>query len=205
MTRSIGSFVLALAVSATPALAQETSAGPGTLEITVIPGGATFFTSTDNSPSAPSFGSYNLGATLAYNITRFVGVEGEIGGTLGIAQDLELGGLTSNLKTPNMLNYSGNLVVSAPAAHGIVPYVTGGVGGLSVFSRESLGIPDTTTFLTGNVGAGVKWYAPNGRWGLRGDYRFEAVASKDDAPDFFGRDTRYGHRVYAGVLINAIR
>ena len=54
----------------------------------------------------------------------------------------------------------------------VVPYVTGGVGGLSLFERASLGINDTETFLTGNVGGGVKWYAPNSRWGLRGDYRF---------------------------------
>ena len=60
-------------------------------------------------------------------------------------------------------------------------------------------------FLNGNVGGGVKVYAPNGRWGLRADYRFIAVRSKDDAPDFFGQDERYGHRVYAAVVINAVR
>ena len=81
-----------------------------------------------------------------------------------------------------------------------MPYVTGGVGGLSLFEKASLGINGTETFLTGNVGGGVKWYA--GRWGLRGDYRFVAVQSKDDAPDFFGQETRYGHRVYGGVLLN---
>jgi len=37
------------------------------------------------------------------------------------------------------------------------------------------------------------------------DYRFTAVRSKDDAPSFFGQETRYGHRVYGGVLINAGR
>jgi hypothetical protein len=25
---------------------------------------------------------------------------------------------------------------------------------------------------------------------------------KDDAPEFFGRDTRYIHRIYGGVIIN---
>ena len=40
---------------------------------------------------------------------------------------------------------------------------------------------------------------------LRGDYRFVAVRSKDDAPSFFGQDTRYGHRIYGGVVINAVR
>jgi hypothetical protein len=31
------------------------------------------------------------------------------------------------------------------------------------------------------------------------------VRSDDNAPVFFGQDTRYGHRVYGGVLINAWR
>jgi hypothetical protein len=81
--------------------------------------------------------------------------------------------------------------------------VTGGVGGLSLFEKPSLGITQTETFLTGNVGGGVKWYA--GRWGLRGDYRFIGVQSKDDAPAFFGQGPRYGHRVYGGVIVNVIR
>ena len=99
-----------------------------------------------------------------------------------------------------MLNYSGNLVVSAPTGTSVVPYVTGGIGGLTLFERRPLTVDQTETFLTSNVGGGVKWYA--GRWGLRGDYRFIAVQSKDDAPVFFGRENRYGHRVYGGVLLN---
>ena len=55
----------------------------------MIPGGGTFFTSSDN---GPSFGSYNLGGALTYNVNRIVGIEGEVGGTLGIAQDLQFGG-----------------------------------------------------------------------------------------------------------------
>ena len=90
-----------------------------------------------------------------------------------------------------------------PNQSSVVPYVTGGVGGLSLFEKASLGINQTETFLTGNVGGGVKWYA--GRWGLRGDYRFIGVQSKDDAPAFFGREPRYGHRVYGAVIVNVIR
>ena len=74
---------------------------------------------------------------------------------------------------------------------------------VELFERASLGINDTETFLTGNVGGGVKWYA--GRWGVRGDYRFITVQSKDDAPAFFGQETRYGHRVYGGVILNVVR
>src|SRR5215204_1721536 len=132
---------------------QESVPGPGTFEITIIPGGATFFTEASDSNS-PSFGNYDLGGSATVNFNRFVGVEGEVSGLLGVSQSLD--------------------------------FVNG-----------------TTTFLTGNVGGGVKWYA--GRWGLRGDYRFIAVQSKDDAPAFFGQETRYGHRIYGGVILNVIR
>jgi len=132
-----------------------------------------------------------------------------VSGGLGVKQDLRFSGETLNVKPPNLLNYSGNLALSFANRSSVVPYVTGGVGGLTVFDKASFGINETETFLTGNVGGGVKWF--NGRWGVRGDYRFIAVRSRDDAgsrlraPSFFGAETRYGHRVYGGVLINVGR
>jgi hypothetical protein len=184
------------------AYAQEAAAGPGIVEATIIPGGGTFFTEGKDT-QGPSFGNYDLGASVTVNFNRYVGVEGEVSGGLGITQDLTSGGLTSNSRTPNLLNYTGNVVLSVPNRSSVVPYVTGGAGGLSLFERAGLGITDTETFLTGNVGGGVKWFS--GRWGLRGDYRFVAVQSKDDAPAFFGRETRYGHRVYGGFIVNVSR
>jgi hypothetical protein len=203
MIRTLGLWGAALVLSAVPAFAQEAAApGPGRVEVTVIPAGGTFFMSKG---SNPDFGNYTYGGALAVNFSRFIGVEGEVGGSAGIAQDLALTGGTSNLKTPNTLNYSGNVIVSAATGGSLVPFVTGGIGGLTMFEQQELGITSNETFLTGNVGGGLKWYAPNGRWGLRGDYRFITVKSKDSAPEFFGRDTRYGHRVYVGVVINAVR
>ena len=203
MTRWIAVLLTAVGLMGSGEVyAQEATPGPGAVQVTFIPGGATFFTEGKNS-QGPSFGNYDLGAGLAVNFNRYLGIEGEVSGALGIAQDLQLGGATSNLKTPNLLNYSGNLVVYAPNKSSVVPYVTGGIGGLSAFERPSLGIDNTETFLTGNVGGGLNWYA--GRWGLRGDYRFVAVRAKDDAPDFFGQETRYGHRVYGGVILNVGR
>ena len=200
MTRLIAVMIAAATLaSASQAYAQESTAGPGSVVVTIIPGGATFFTEGKNT-KGPSFGNYDLGAGVTVNVNRFVGVEGEVSGALGIAQDLTLTGGTSNLKTPNLLNYSGNLVVSAPNKTSVVPYLTGGIVGLSLFERQSLGVNGTETFFTSNVGGGVNWYA--GRWGLRGDYRFVAIKSKSDAPAFFGQETRYGHRVYGGLLLN---
>ena len=203
MTRVIAMLVAAASVfGASQAYAQESKAAPGPVVVTIIPGGATFFTEGKDT-DGPSFGNYDLGGAVTVNFNRFVGVEGEVSGALGITQDLEFANSTSNLKTPNFVNYSGNLVVSAPNKTSVVPYVTGGIGGLSLFEKASLGINDTQTFLTSNVGGGVSWYA--GRWGLRGDYRFIALKSKEDAPAFFGQETRYGHRVYGGVLLNVGR
>lgn len=200
MKGSIAGFiVVASLVSAAHAYAQEIAAGPGALEVTIIPGGYAFFTSKD---SSPEFGNYQLGAAAAYNVTRIIGVEGEVGGSIGVTQDLS--DAFGEQKTPNMLSYSGNVLAHVPG-HSVVPYATGGIGGLSLFKRDALGITGTETYFTGNVGGGVKWFAPNGRWGLRGDYRFLMVAGKDESSAFFGPANRYANRVYGAVIINAIR
>jgi len=192
-------FMLSL-VGATRAYAQSENAGPGIVEANLIPGGGTFFTTKG---AAPSFGSYSVGGSLTYNITQWIGVEGEVGGNLGVSQVLQFGTINGTVKTPNMATYAGNVIVSVPTQSSVFPYVTGGVGGLTLFETTALGVNRQDTLLTGNVGGGVKWYA-NRCWGLRADYRFIAVKSKDDAPAFVGRDTRYGHRVYGGVAVNLV-
>ena len=96
----------------------------------------------------------------------------------------------------------GNVVANLTGAS-VVPYATVRIGGLTAFSKPSVGA-STDTFFTHNVG-GVKWYAPSGRWGLRGDDRFIGLTSKNDASAFFGPDNRYAHRFYGGVITNAFR
>jgi hypothetical protein len=204
MTRWMGVVLGAAIVSgAATASAQDAPAGPGTVVVTIIPGGATFFTEAKGNAQGPSFGNYALGGSAAVHFNRVLAVEGEVSGALGVSQSLRVGAVDLDERTPHQLNYSGNLVVSAPTGSSVVPYVTGGVGGLTLFERRAFAVNDAATFLTGNVGAGVNWYA--GRWGLRGDYRFIAVRSNDDGPAFFGQEARYGHRVYGGVLLNLAR
>jgi opacity protein-like surface antigen len=181
--------------------AQEGPAGAGRAEITFIPAGAVFFTENTDA-SAPSFGNYQLGGAATYNVNRYLGVEGEVASSIGVSQSLDFG-YPSTERTPDVLSYMGNVVVSLPGGSPVVPYVTGGVGGLSLFSREAFGIDKTETLFATNVGGGLKWYA--GRWGLRGDYRFIAVPSKDDVSAFFGQEARYGHRVYGAVMLNVGR
>jgi hypothetical protein len=203
MKRWIAAMVIGIGfIGAGQASAQDAVGGSGAVVVTLIPVGATFFTEGKDT-NEPSFNNYGIGGGVEVNFNRYVGVEGEASGALGLTQDLRFTGGSTNTKTPNLFNYSGNLVVSAANHTAIVPYVTGGVGGLTLFDEPGLGITSTDTFLTGNVGGGVKWF--NGRWGLRGDYRFITVKSRDDASSFFGQETRYGHRVYGGLLINVAR
>jgi hypothetical protein len=203
MSRSLAVLALISLIGAGSAQAQtqESAPGPGTVEVTIIPGGGTFFTE-NNDSNSPSFGNYDLGGSATLNVTRHLGFEGEVSGLLGVSQSLDFVNGSVDAKTPHFLNYSGNVVVSAGRGS-VVPYATAGLGGLTLFERAAVGVNDSTTFLTSNIGGGVKWYA--GRWGLRGDYRFIAVQSKDDAPAFFGPETRYGHRVYGGVILNLVR
>jgi hypothetical protein len=204
MNRFFAVLLTAAAVTAAePVFAQDAAPGPGKVVITVIPAGATFFTEAEDNPRGPSFGNYELGGSVTINFNRYVGVEGEVSGGIGVSQALQVGGAVIDEKSPNLMNYNANLVLSAPNRTSLVPYLTGGVGGMTMFERQSLTVNDVETFLTGNVGGGLAWYA--GRWGLRGDYRFIAVQSKDDAPSFFGAEERYGHRFYAGVLLNVGR
>lgn len=197
----LSAFLLAVFALAQTAQAQEGPAGAGRAEITFIPAGAVFFTENTESAS-PSFGNYQVGAGVTYNFNRFLGVEGEVSSSIGLSQSLDFG-YPSAVRTPDVLSYMGNVVVSAANGSAVVPYVTGGVGALSLFSREAFGINETETLLATNVGGGVKWYA--GRWGLRGDYRFVAVPSKDETSAFFGNQARYGHRVYGAVMLNVGR
>jgi hypothetical protein len=203
MSRTIAAFVIAgIACVGGRAYAQDSYPTPGLVEVTFMPAGAAFFTARGDSPS---FGNYGFGTAVTFNINRIVGIEGEIGSMIATNSDLQFGDLNSHIKAPNVLSYTANVVVTPWRSHAAVPYATGGVGGLTMFERPALGMTSDETFLSGNVGGGLKWYAPNRRWGLRADYRFAATQSKDDAPEFFGRDTLYVHRVYAGVIINTVR
>lgn len=194
--------VCSAVLSAGAAAAQETAAGAGRLEVSAFPGGGILFT---QGSSDPDFGNYALGASLTYNVNRYWGVEGEVGGAFGVDQSLTFRNGKRSVTPPNMLAYNGN-VLFYPTGNDrrVVPYATGGAGGLTMFERQAVGVNNTTTFFTGNVGGGVKYYI-NRWWGLRGDYRFVAVKSKDNAPAFFGQDTRYGHRIYGGIILNVLR
>ena len=205
MSRRIAALVvIGISVGVGSATAQESNSGPvpGFVEVTYMPGGAAFIQSKGNSPS---FGNYGFGTAATFNINRIVGIEAELASMLATSSDLQFGDLPDNVKAPNLLSYTGNVVISLPTGHSVVPYGVGGVGGLTMFERPGVGVTEDKTFLNSNVGGGVKWYAKNNKWGLRGDYRFNIIRKQDDAPAFFGQETRYAHRVYGGIIINTVR
>ena len=196
-------IVLTFAV-VSAASAQERAAGAARVELSAFPGGGTFFTKGSDGSEA-KFKNYALGASAMVNFNRFIGGEAEVGGGLGIKQTLTFNGVSfADMESPNTLAYNGNVVYNpAGSDRGVIPYATVGIGGLTLFARDELaplGLTGNETFLSENVGGGVRWY-PGKHWGVRGDYRFIVVNSRNDAGSFFGLDeTRYGHRVYGSVL-----
>jgi hypothetical protein len=198
-TRAMVVCVTAMATMAATASAQDTPAGPGKMEVSIIPGGATFVTSKQD---APNFTNYDAGVAYAYNFDRRFGIEGELAGSFGLEQSVSPFGGTAftEEKTPNLLSYSANFVATLPK-HAVMPYATVGIGGTTLYQREELRIFNTDSFVTTNFGGGVKWYASNGRWGVRGDYRLQWFGKRGNAPDFFGDERRIAHRLYGAFLL----
>jgi len=203
MRHRVVAFAAAALVGVASVYAQETGGGAGRFEIGAFPGGGMFFTQSSNG-NETEFGNYALGASFTYNANRWIGIEGEGGGTIGVTQTLQLAGQTfDDRKSPSTWGYNGNLVVNPWGSHrAFVPYGTVGMGGLTLSPKleaERLGISNYETFLTGNVGGGIKWFSTH-HFGVRADYRMFLINGKDTAPAFFGTDTRYGHRVQAGLV-----
>jgi hypothetical protein len=185
------------------AYGQEGGAGAGRVEIGAFPGGGMFFTQSTNG-NEPNFGNYALGGSVTLNLNRWIGIEGEGGGSVGLHQTFNVAGNTfTETRTPSMYSYDGNVVVHpAGSNRAIVPYATAGLGGLTISPPsgvDNLGITNYETFLAGNFGGGLKWFSTH-HVGVRGDYRFFMVKSKDTSPVFFGNENRYAHRVQAGLV-----
>ena len=195
-------LLAAVALSLGTARAQET-AGAGRVEIGVFPVGGIFFGHyTDN---APNFGDYALGTGLTVHANKWIAFEGEFGGAVGIRQEMQHKGvLLLNQQSPSMFAYNGDLVVSVIGSdRAIAPYVTAGVGGLTLLTNANvtnLGIVNNETYFTGNAGGGLKWYATP-HVGLRGDFRLFMVKNKDGAPFFGTESNQYGARIYGGIVL----
>jgi outer membrane protein with beta-barrel domain len=204
MPRHLFIFAIAASLGVPAALAEDRVPAVGRIELGAFPGGGVRFTRASHADE-PSFTNYTIGASCIWNASERIGIEGEAYLGLGGHKSMTLDGrLVGAQPMPDVMAYSAVAVFRlAPAVRGAVPYGAVGLGALQLLKREgteSIGVTDTTTLFTRNIGGGVKWYAPNG-WGLRADYRMIVIARSDSAPQFFGlRETRYAHRVYAGIF-----
>src|SRR5437016_2710000 len=131
----VAAGTIAALLVAGAAHAQESGAGAGTIEVSAVPVGGMLFMKSTNG-TEPKFGSYNLGASVTGNVNKYVGFEGDVGFGIGMRRDLTFQGVPfSNQKTPNMWNYSGNVIVSPGGSdRAVVGYLAGGVGGLTLLN-----------------------------------------------------------------------
>lgn len=200
-------FLVALAVIAfsfsTSAWAQTPQRDEvSRVEVGAVPAGGLVF-ARGREAAEPGFDGYVLAASLTFNASRLLAVEYEVGaGFGGGRQNLVRRAIARAGSGPAVFAFNLNVVVS-PLGNdrSVIPYFTGGLGSLSVFARRTDAFADDKTYLTFNVGGGVKRFF--GRWGLRGDYRLLTVAGEKGAQPFFaGRSRRYGHRISGGVIVS---
>jgi hypothetical protein len=208
MFKAICTLAAAACLVGAPAAASAqdvTTAGAGRVELSAAPLGGLFIVESTDALE-PKFRNYALNGTITFNPTRFVGIEGDLGWAIGSKQNVTFAGTRLiDQKTPHLFTYSANLVFHPVGNdHVAVPYVTGGVGGLTMINTtdvESLGILKNERYLMTNIGGGLKLFSSN-NWGVRGDYRFLMIRDRDDAPAFFGRqEMRFGHRFSAALIV----
>ena len=204
-------FSLSLLSFAAEAAAQDRVPGAGKLEIGGFPIGGAFFVGGDDDGEI-DFNVYSAGANLTYYFTERTAVEGELGISFGLAQDILFRKAeVFHVQVPNVWTYFGNIVFFPGGAtgHHLPYYVTAGAGAVSLQSRQPtkpFGYDTSSVgfemFTAENVGGGVKIFRTDpADWGFRIDYRYLIVNANNDAPAFFAKATsRRGHRITFGIL-----
>ena len=156
------------------------------------------FVSDGDSNAEPSFRSYTPGAALFVRLTSHVGVEADFSHGRVHTRDL---GVYGRQSTPALNVIMGNLVVTAPTRSRVRPYVTLGLGNVHVSKSDGVGITESVSVASANIGGGAK--VMFGRWGIRADYRYVAMEALDTdrAPAFLGDNGRRAHRIALGLVL----
>src|SRR5215475_223810 len=117
MRRRMAIVAVMAALAGGRASAQEPAPRPraGSVVVAVIPGGATFFTQSD-SGKEPGFTDYAPAGDVELYLSRYISVEGEVGGGIGVPQELQGVNGQAHHTSPSLLTYSGNVVLTAPSA-----------------------------------------------------------------------------------------
>jgi hypothetical protein len=216
MVKTLAALVVCLG-AASNVSAQESTLGPGKIEIGGFPMGGTFFVGGDGNEEV-NFNVYSTGANLTYYLTPRAAIEGELGIGIGWAQDITYKNAeVLSVQMPNPWTYFANFAWFPNGASGqrLPFYVTAGAGAFSLQSRQptkQFGYDTETvgfqTFFAENVGGGVKIFrgASAPQWGFRIDYRLLIVNANSDAPAFFAKSkSRAGHRISFGIIYTSKR
>ena len=128
-------------------------------------------------PTDRASSNYGLGGGVEVNFNRYVGVEGEVtGGAWDHAgPDFTERHVEPEDAEPAQLQQQRGRSAANRLDRAIRDRRHRRV---DAFRQRHARRYHTDTFLTGNVGGGVKWFNSSGRWGLRGDYRFVTVKSR---------------------------
>ncbi len=189
------SRIAAIVFAAAAVNAVSANAQTPRVELSFFPSG--HMVATQGKLAEPGFKNFTPGVAVAVNLTSYIAAEAEFAGALGLTQDLTSIG---RQKSPSMISYSGNLVANLSPRRTVQPYLAVGVGGLQMFESRALGIGHGEAFEAANAGGGLK--VMFGRWGIRGDYRFIGLSSRDeDASAFIGSDVRHAHRFQLGFVL----
>jgi opacity protein-like surface antigen len=148
---------------------------------------------------------YVLNVAATANVDRWFGIEGDFAWAMSRQQALTLyGSASANQRSPNMLFYTGNLVIS-PAGHHhkLVPYAELGGGAVSVLDTSqtgAFGLAADSTHLTFNVGGGVRWF-PMPHWGVRADYRYIGIDNANPPTTPGVAPIRHAQRLYGALVL----
>lgn len=173
-------FLLSVLGSASVAVAQEESSAPTRFEASVLGG---FQALNKNNTALPDrVTNVPALATVSYSFTRNWAAEGEFAWVIPVEQDIDRGGLTQKLKTPNILAYQAGVRADWPVNATWTPYLAAGLGAVTFLSNTDANrfpaLKDSQTAFALNFGAGT-FYRFAGPLGLRADYR-ELVAFPSD-------------------------
>jgi len=201
MTRKLVSIAVMMLLTSGAAYAQElVGAGRIEIESALFGGGALFMPS-----SGPHSTGYILDAAATANVGRRLGLEGDFAWAMTRRQGVPIDSSTlPNQRTPNMLFYTGNLVVSPLGhRHPFVPYLEFGGGAMSVLDTSTtggFGLEGHTTHLVATAGGGIRWF-PIPHWGMRADYRFIGIRN-DSFPATTGViPIHHAQRVFGALVI----
>jgi hypothetical protein len=211
-------FLIAVALVAGCAVASaQDEVGAGKVEVGGFPGGGIYFVS-GNDNNEVNFNDFVYGGGATWYLNPAVGVEAEMLGGIGIAQDVNYHNkVVFHNQVPNLLGASGNVVIfPGGSRRRVAGYVTAGAGILTLLSRDQtkqFGMTESETYFSYNVGGGAKFFRGGDarNWGWRADYRLVIVPSKGDVTinpldasagaSFFAQSkTRLGHRISFGMF-----